>query len=56
MCALLLLVNVLGCGPSRACFDELQWRNVMIWLVLDYFSDGIYILDVVVHLHTGKCT
>lgn len=24
-----------------------------MWLVLDYFCDGIYILDIVVHLHTG---
>ncbi|XP_029703152.1 cyclic nucleotide-gated olfactory channel-like isoform X2 [Takifugu rubripes] len=37
----------------RACFDELQRRNVFMWLVLDYFCDGIYILDIVVHLHTG---
>lgn len=38
---------------SRACFDELQRRNVLMWLVLDYFCDGVYILDVVVRLHTG---
>ena len=24
-----------------------------MWLVLDYFCDGVYILDVVVRLHTG---
>lgn len=25
-----------------------------MWLVLDYFCDGVYILDVVVRLHTGN--
>uniref|UniRef100_A0A8C6S5D2 Cyclic nucleotide gated channel subunit alpha 2 n=1 Tax=Neogobius melanostomus TaxID=47308 RepID=A0A8C6S5D2_9GOBI len=37
----------------RACFDELQMRNVLVWLVLDYICDGIYILDIAVRLHTG---
>lgn len=54
VCVCALLLPVLGClSPSRACFDELQQRNVLMWLVLDYFCDGIYILDVVVRLHTG---
>lgn len=38
----------------RACFDELQMRNVLVWLVLDYICDGLYILDVAVRLHTGN--
>ncbi|XP_061901286.1 cyclic nucleotide-gated cation channel-like [Entelurus aequoreus] len=37
----------------RACFDELQMRNVMLWLVMDYICDGVYILDIAVRLHTG---
>nr|XP_054594888.1 cyclic nucleotide-gated cation channel [Nothobranchius furzeri]XP_054594889.1 cyclic nucleotide-gated cation channel [Nothobranchius furzeri] len=37
----------------RACFDELQTKNILVWLVLDYVCDGIYILDIVVRLHTG---
>ncbi|KAM9850130.1 cyclic nucleotide-gated cation channel-like [Aulostomus maculatus] len=37
----------------RACFDEFQMRNMLVWLVLDYICDGIYILDIVVRLHTG---
>uniref|UniRef100_A0A8C4EPC6 Cyclic nucleotide-binding domain-containing protein n=1 Tax=Dicentrarchus labrax TaxID=13489 RepID=A0A8C4EPC6_DICLA len=37
----------------RACFDELQMKNVLVWLVLDYICDGVYILDVAVRLHTG---
>ncbi|XP_056295607.1 cyclic nucleotide-gated cation channel-like [Pseudoliparis swirei] len=37
----------------RACFNELQMRNVLVWLVLDYLCDGVYILDIAVHLHTG---
>ncbi|XP_061541945.1 uncharacterized protein guf1 isoform X5 [Phycodurus eques] len=37
----------------RACFDELQMRNVSVWLVMDYICDGVYILDIAVRLHTG---
>lgn len=37
----------------RACFDELQRRNVLMWLLPDYICDGVYIMDVVVRLHTG---
>lgn len=37
----------------RACFDELQVRNMLVWLVLDYICDGVYILDIAVRLHTG---
>lgn len=37
----------------RACFDELQMRNVLVWLVLDYICDGVYILDIAVRLRTG---
>lgn len=28
-------------------------RNVLIWQVLDYTCDGVYILDIAVRLHTG---
>lgn len=28
-------------------------RNVLVWLVLDYVCDGVYILDIAVRLHTG---
>ncbi|XP_057204807.1 cyclic nucleotide gated channel subunit alpha 2a isoform X1 [Triplophysa rosa] len=38
---------------ARACFDELQSRNFILWLVLDYLSDVIYILDICVRLRTG---
>lgn len=27
--------------------------NVLVWLVLDYVCDGVYILDIAVRLHTG---
>ncbi|KAM6953772.1 cyclic nucleotide gated channel subunit alpha 2a [Aplochiton taeniatus] len=37
----------------RACFDELQTRGAVVWLVLDYLCDGIYILDMAVRLRTG---
>ncbi|MEQ2188947.1 Cyclic nucleotide-gated olfactory channel, partial [Goodea atripinnis] len=38
---------------SRSCFDELQESYYIWWLVLDYFSDTIYILDSFVRLRTG---
>lgn len=50
MCFALLTTVICAC---RACFDELQMRNVLVWLVLDYICDGVYILDIAVRLHTG---
>uniref|UniRef100_A0A3B4BRN4 Cyclic nucleotide-binding domain-containing protein n=1 Tax=Pygocentrus nattereri TaxID=42514 RepID=A0A3B4BRN4_PYGNA len=38
---------------ARACFDDLQTQNYILWLVLDYICDLIYILDSFVRLRTG---
>uniref|UniRef100_A0A4W4DPR3 Cyclic nucleotide-binding domain-containing protein n=1 Tax=Electrophorus electricus TaxID=8005 RepID=A0A4W4DPR3_ELEEL len=38
---------------ARACFDELQTDNFVLWLILDYMCDLIYILDSCVRLRTG---
>ncbi|XP_059918087.1 cyclic nucleotide-gated cation channel-like [Gadus macrocephalus] len=38
---------------ARACFNELQTNNVLVWPVLDYLCDSLYILDTVVRLRTG---
>ncbi|KPP65656.1 cyclic nucleotide-gated cation channel-like [Scleropages formosus] len=38
---------------ARACFDELQTESYILWLVLDYVSDVVYILDSCVRLRTG---
>ncbi|XP_026796455.1 cyclic nucleotide gated channel subunit alpha 2a [Pangasianodon hypophthalmus] len=38
---------------ARACFDELQTNSYILWLVLDYLSDLVYILDTCVRLRTG---
>ncbi|XP_048087573.1 cyclic nucleotide gated channel subunit alpha 2b [Alosa alosa] len=38
---------------ARACFDQLQTQNFIMWLVLDYLCDSIYILDTIVRLRTG---
>ncbi|XP_040525696.1 cyclic nucleotide-gated olfactory channel isoform X1 [Gallus gallus] len=38
---------------ARACFSDLQKTYVVLWLVLDYISDCIYIGDIVIRLHTG---
>ncbi|XP_074963101.1 cyclic nucleotide-gated channel alpha-2 isoform X1 [Phalacrocorax aristotelis] len=38
---------------ARACFSDLQKTYVVLWLVLDYVSDSIYIGDIVICLHTG---
>ncbi|XP_056145863.1 cyclic nucleotide-gated cation channel-like [Lampris incognitus] len=37
----------------RACFDELQTKSVLVWLILDYLCDGVYVLDMAVRLRTG---
>nr|XP_020454526.1 cyclic nucleotide-gated cation channel-like [Monopterus albus] len=38
---------------ARACFDALQVENYICWLVLDYLSDVVYIIDTYVRLRTG---
>ncbi|XP_032432961.1 cyclic nucleotide gated channel subunit alpha 2b [Xiphophorus hellerii] len=38
---------------ARACFDKLQVSIYICWLVLDYISDAVYILDSFVRLRTG---
>ncbi|XP_058482551.1 cyclic nucleotide gated channel subunit alpha 2b [Solea solea] len=38
---------------ARACFDELQVSNYICWLVLDYLSDTIFLMDSCVRLRTG---
>ncbi|XP_054695786.1 cyclic nucleotide-gated olfactory channel isoform X2 [Grus americana] len=38
---------------KKACFSDLQKTYVVLWLVLDYISDSIYIGDIVIRLHTG---
>ncbi|XP_066496263.1 cyclic nucleotide-gated channel alpha-2 [Tiliqua scincoides] len=38
---------------ARACFSELQRKYLLVWLVLDYVSDSIYILDIIMRLQTG---
>ncbi|KAG6925844.1 cyclic nucleotide gated channel alpha 3 [Chelydra serpentina] len=37
----------------RACFDELQTKHIILWVVLDYSSDIIYVLDTFVRFRTG---
>ncbi|XP_032096445.1 cyclic nucleotide-gated cation channel alpha-4 [Sapajus apella] len=37
----------------RACFPDLQHGYLVAWLVLDYTSDLLYLLDIVVRFHTG---
>ncbi|CAK6953611.1 PREDICTED: cyclic nucleotide-gated olfactory channel [Scomber scombrus] len=39
---------------ARACFDKLQVGNYICWLVLDYLSDTVYIMDTCVRLRTGN--
>ncbi|CAL1597805.1 unnamed protein product [Knipowitschia caucasica] len=38
---------------ARACFNELQHENTVMWLVLDHSSDVIYYIDTFVRLRTG---
>ncbi|KAM9677896.1 cyclic nucleotide-gated channel alpha-1 [Trichechus inunguis] len=38
---------------ARACFDELQSNYLKYWLVFDYLSDVVYLLDMFVRTRTG---
>ncbi|CAL8362539.1 unnamed protein product [Lota lota] len=38
---------------ARACFDNLQLEIYICWLVLDYLSDLVYLMDTCVRLRTG---
>ncbi|XP_025743446.1 cyclic nucleotide-gated channel alpha-1 [Callorhinus ursinus] len=38
---------------ARACFDELQSDYLEWWLIFDYLSDIIYLLDMFVRIRTG---
>lgn len=39
---------------ARAAFADLQSRSLSLWLVLDYVSDLIYVVDMVIQFKTGK--
>lgn len=39
---------------GRAVFWQLENVNPTLWFVLDYVCDGIYVLDIIVHIMTGK--
>jgi hypothetical protein len=39
---------------SRASFEELQHNFFKYWVVLDYTSDFIYLLDMAFRTRTGK--
>ncbi|XP_043359839.1 cyclic nucleotide-gated cation channel alpha-4 [Dermochelys coriacea] len=43
----------MGGTPGRSCFPEVQQQHLALWLSLDYLSDLLYLLDIVVRLHTG---
>lgn len=40
--------------PCRACFNELQYANTTLWMVLDYTSDVLYYIDTFVRARTGQ--
>ncbi|KAG9478070.1 cyclic nucleotide-gated channel alpha-2 [Eleutherodactylus coqui] len=37
----------------RACFNDLQTSYIIVWLTLDYVSDFIYIIDIIIRFRTG---
>ncbi|XP_064222955.1 cGMP-gated cation channel alpha-1 isoform X3 [Aotus nancymaae] len=38
---------------ARACFDELQSDYLEYWIILDYVSDIVYLMDMFVRIRTG---
>ncbi|OQV26160.1 Cyclic nucleotide-gated channel cone photoreceptor subunit alpha [Hypsibius exemplaris] len=48
-----VLYNVF-CVPSRMAFEQLREPHLdVMWLALDYTSDGLYIFDIIWHLFIG---
>lgn len=39
---------------DRASFEELQHSFLLYWMALDYISDVMYLMDMVVRTRTGK--
>jgi len=37
----------------RSAFDEINAKNLAIWLTLDYIADLVYVLDILFNLRTG---
>lgn len=38
----------------RSCFNKLQYENTTMWIVLDYTSDLLYLMDTFVRFRTGQ--
>ncbi|XP_068961130.1 cyclic nucleotide-gated channel alpha-1 [Petaurus breviceps papuanus] len=38
---------------ARACFEELQSNYLEYWIICDYLSDAVYLLDMFVRTRTG---
>ncbi|XP_076993248.1 cyclic nucleotide-gated channel alpha-1 [Tamandua tetradactyla] len=38
---------------ARACFEELQSDYLQLWLISDYLSDAVYVLDMFIRTRTG---
>lgn len=38
---------------ARSVFAELQTEYLALWMVLDYFSDFLYIMDMLISMRTG---
>ncbi|OBS69796.1 hypothetical protein A6R68_01664, partial [Neotoma lepida] len=47
-----LTVIALPVFYNWACFDELQSEHLMLWLVLDYSADVLYVVDMLVRART----
>lgn len=43
-----------GFASPRACFNELQYTNLTLWMALDYTSDVLYLVDTFVRARTGQ--
>ena len=48
------IFDVPALRSPRSCFNELQIKNVTLWLVLDYSADLLYWVDTFVRSRTGE--
>ena len=37
----------------RTAFDEITTSTILIWFLLDYLADFVYLMDILIHFRTG---
>ena len=40
----------------RTAFDEITTSTILIWFLLDYLADFVYLMDILIHFRTGAAS